>query len=172
MRFKRENTYGMPARILTNADYGRLMQEAHDYSAANRQPGQHDRPLEHTHWAVCRDCETHPMPRSGSNIEPAAPDGPAVSTLVPKTQEWSLTHASDGPEHLPNALCAYIRRWPLMPSGNAPRLTASRVAPKRAHQPFLLGIRTVRLRGSSSEERAEGVAAFRSVAEQLLAALP
>ena len=47
MRTKREKTYGMPAGTLTNADRGRLMQEAHDYSAANRQPGQHNGPLTH-----------------------------------------------------------------------------------------------------------------------------
>lgn len=47
MRIKREKTYGMPARTLTNADRARLMQEAHDYSAANRRPGQHNGPLTH-----------------------------------------------------------------------------------------------------------------------------
>ncbi len=30
MRTKRENTYGMPARILANADRGRIVQDAND----------------------------------------------------------------------------------------------------------------------------------------------
>ena len=34
MRAKRETTYGVPARILANADRVRTMQDAHDHGAA------------------------------------------------------------------------------------------------------------------------------------------
>jgi len=54
MRTKREKTYGMPARILANADRGRIMQDAHDYNAFNRKPGQHNGPLTHAYLVVLR----------------------------------------------------------------------------------------------------------------------
>lgn len=54
MRTKREKTYGMPACTLTNADRGRIMQDAHDYNALNRKPGQHNGPLTHAYLVVLR----------------------------------------------------------------------------------------------------------------------
>ena len=54
MRTKREKTYGMPVRTLTNADRGRIMQDAHDYNALNRKPGQHNGPLTHAYLVVLR----------------------------------------------------------------------------------------------------------------------
>jgi len=54
MRTKREKTYGMRARTLTGADRGRIMQNAHDYNALNRKPGQHNGPLTHAYLVVLR----------------------------------------------------------------------------------------------------------------------
>lgn len=53
MRAMRENTYGVPTRILTNANCGLIIQAAYDHDAA------HHEPLRHAHWATCRYCETH-----------------------------------------------------------------------------------------------------------------
>ena len=47
MRFGREKTFGLPARPLTAADRGRIMQGARDYNCANRKPRQHNGPLTH-----------------------------------------------------------------------------------------------------------------------------
>ena len=68
MRAKRETTYGMPTRILANADRVRTMQNAHDHDAAHRKPGQHHRLLTQAHPTACRRRETmatavHPRPR-------------------------------------------------------------------------------------------------------------
>ncbi len=52
MRAKREKTFGTPAHPLTNADRGRIKQDAHDYNAANRQPRQHNGPLTHATLVV------------------------------------------------------------------------------------------------------------------------
>lgn len=52
MRTKREKTYGTRARTLTNTDRGRIMQNAHDYNALNRKPGQHNGPLTHAYLVV------------------------------------------------------------------------------------------------------------------------
>ncbi len=52
MRTKREKTYGMRARTLTRADRGRIMQNAHNYNALNRKPGQHNGPLTHAYLVV------------------------------------------------------------------------------------------------------------------------
>lgn len=44
---QREKTFGLPARTLTAADRGRIMQSARDYNDANRKPRQHNGPLTH-----------------------------------------------------------------------------------------------------------------------------
>lgn len=44
---QRETTFGLPARTLTAADRGRIMQSARDYNDANRKPRQHNGPLTH-----------------------------------------------------------------------------------------------------------------------------
>ncbi len=108
MRTKREKTYGMPARILANADRGRIVQDAND----------------------CNDFQTA-----------------AVAADPPP----------DGPNGLPNAPCACIRRGSPMPGGDASRLTSSRAVLDRTR---------------FSRELAEDIAALRSAAEQSLAALP
>ena len=60
MRAKRETTYGMPARILANANHGRITQATHDHDAAHHEPCRHAKLLRHTHWAAGRHCEMHP----------------------------------------------------------------------------------------------------------------
>ncbi len=54
MRAKRENTYGMPARILTNAGRVRTMQDAHDHDAACRHRGTHPHATERVGHSACR----------------------------------------------------------------------------------------------------------------------
>jgi len=123
MRTKRENTYGMPARILANADRGRIVQDAND----------------------CNDFQT------------------AVVAADPRP---------NGPNRLPNALCACVRRGSLMPGGDASRLTSSHAVLDRTLRPILPGLRATRVQGASSKDLAEDVARLRSAAEQTLAILP
>jgi len=59
-----------------------------------------------------------------------------------------------------------------MPSGDAPRLTISRVALDRARRLLLLALRAARFQGPPSRELAEDIAALRSAAELSLAVLP
>ena len=58
MRAMRENTYGMPARILANADHNFSLQNAHDHNTTCCEPGQYDRPPTHAHGVVCGYCAT------------------------------------------------------------------------------------------------------------------
>ncbi len=108
MRTKRENTYGMPARILANADRDRIVQDAND----------------------CNGFQTA-----------------AVAADPPP----------DGPNRLPNAPCACVRRGSPAPGSDASRLTSSRAILDRTR---------------FSRELAEDIAALRSAAEQSLAVLP
>ena len=108
MRTKREKTYGMPARILANADRGRIVQDTNN----------------------CNDFQ---------NAAVAADPPP------------------DGPNCLPNAPCACVRRGSPMPGGDASRLTSSRGVLDRTR---------------FSRELAEDVAALHGAAEQSLAVLP
>lgn len=60
MRPKRETTYGMPTRILTNANRGRITQAAHDHDAAHRKPRRHNvaERIEYTACRAGRSCAT------------------------------------------------------------------------------------------------------------------
>ena len=53
MRPKRETTYGMPTRILTNASRGRITQAAHDHDATHREPRWHN-VAERIEYTACR----------------------------------------------------------------------------------------------------------------------
>ena len=66
MRAKRETTYGMPTRILTNANCGHIIQAAYDHDAAHHEPRRHNKPLRHAHWAAGRYCETYPQSSPGA----------------------------------------------------------------------------------------------------------
>ena len=76
MRAKRETTYGMPMRILTNANRGRITLAAHDHDAAYHEPRRHNitERIEYTACRAGRSCVValgaqaagvapHPRPR-------------------------------------------------------------------------------------------------------------
>lgn len=58
MRAMRETTHGMPTRILTNANRGRITQAAHDHDAARREPRRHNvaEGVEYTACRAARSC--------------------------------------------------------------------------------------------------------------------
>ena len=62
MRAKRETTYGVPTRILTNANRGRVTQAAHDHDAAHRKPRRHNvaERIEYTACRAGRSCVIDP----------------------------------------------------------------------------------------------------------------
>ena len=62
MRATRETTYGMPTRILTNANRGRITHAAHDHDAAHREPRRHNvaEGIEYTACRAGRPCTTDP----------------------------------------------------------------------------------------------------------------
>lgn len=111
MRTQRETTYGMPARVLANADCGCTMQATQDHDAAHR---------------VC-------LHKVAERIEhKACRTGRAwVAGLDVQAADIAGPPRPDGSDHVPTMPCASVRRWPPMPSGDGYRLTASRVAPKQ-----------------------------------------
>lgn len=111
MRTQRETTYGMPTRVLVNADHGRTVQATQDHDAAHR-ACQH-KVAERIEHRACRTERTW------------------VAGLGVQAADTPRRPRPDDSDHVPTMPCESVRRWSPMQSGDGYHLTASRVASKQ-----------------------------------------